>query len=215
MPSATLQAVLQRPPVLPRNLTDASAIDDWYKALPSTAQRSLDQRLLAIVRAAPAPLRLALQRDMAYSSPADPIPMSLDGMGTYHHTTVRGTRQFLSGGLGWVGPLISTVISTGAQVGAGLYTARESRDLAKDLQSNALRNDRAIAEATLTMQRETELAMIAAQQQAAAIAGTASIGRAQAYAPVLASSMKWVGIAVAAVAIVGGGAWFVTRKKRK
>lgn len=211
MPSATQQAVSNAPVILPRNLTDPLAVDDWYKALPSSAQRDLDKRLIAIVRRAPPVIRLALQRDMAYSSPADPMPMSLDGMGYYHTTSVRGDRSYLAGGLGWIGPLISSVM----QVGVGLYTAREQRDLAKDLQSNALQNDRAIAEATLAMQRETELAMIAAQRDAASIAGAASVGRAQQYAPVLASSMKWIGIAVATVAVVGGGAWFVSRRRKK
>ncbi len=210
MPSATLQAYSQAPVILPseRVLTDPSAADAWFHSLPAAAQDGLSARMTLIVRNAPAAVQMALQRYLARTGHANPVPSGVDGLGFYHNVSIRGQGV---AGLGQWGALISGVM----QVGAGLYTAHENKDLAKDLQSSALANDRAIAQATLAMQKETELAMINAQREAAQIAGGASVARAATYAPVIGSSLKWIGLAVVAVAAVGGGAWFVTRRKKK
>ncbi len=216
MPSYTLQAVTQAPVILPndRVFSNPGSAEAWFESLPPAARANLEARLTQIVRRMPAAMQLALQRYIVSTGHANPIPSGVDGMGHFHTTSVRTSRSNAVAGLGQWGAIISGVIGAAAQTGASLYTAHEQKDLAKDLQSNALANDRVIQEAALAAQKETQLALIAAQAQAAQIAGAASIGRANAYAPVIASSMKWIGIAVAAAALVGGGVWAVRRKKK-
>lgn len=219
MPSATLQAATQAPTILPseRVLSDPNAAEAWFDSLPGPARATLAARLTQIVQNAPPTFQLALKRYIASTGHVNVVPMGVDGMGFWHTVSVRGTAtpgSQVAGGLGQWGALISGVISAAASTGVSLYTAREQNSLAKDLQANALQNDATIQSAALAAQKETQLALIAAQMQAAQIAGAASVGRASVYAPVLASSMKWVGLAVVAVALVGGGVWAVRRKKK-
>ena len=216
MPSATLQAITQAPTILPSDqvLSDPNAAEAWFSSLPTAAQNQLATRLTQIVQNAPPVLQLAIQRYIASTGHVNVVPMGVDGMGFYHEVTVAG-RQYPASqpiaGLGQWGALISAA----AQVGTSLYVAKDQASLAKSLQANSLENDKAIADATLQMQKETQLALINAQTQAAQIAGAASIQNAATYAPVIGSSIKWIGLAVVAVALVGGGgAWFMSRRKK-
>jgi len=188
-------------------------MDEWFHNLPPAAQAGLRARMTMIVRGLPPSIQMQLARYLAGIGHANPVPSGVDGMGFYHEVTVGG-RQYpgsqVVAGLGIWGALIGAVAQTGTQV----YLAREDKHLQQGLQANALATDKAIQEASINAAKETQLAMIKAQAEAAQIAGGASVARASVYAPAIASSIKWVGLAVVAVAFVGGGAWFVTRKKK-
>lgn len=219
MPSATLQARTMAPVKVPtaQEMSDPNRAESWYESLPPAARAGLAERLTLIVRSMPPVAQLALRRYVVKTGHQPPISIGVDGLGHYHTVEVCGSK-YVTGpqidGLGQWGAIISGVIGAAAQTGTQVYLAHEQKDLQKDLQSASLANDRQIQEALAAANKETQLAMIAAQTEAAQIAGAASVGRAQQYAPVLASSMKWVGIAVAAVALVGGGIYFTRRKKK-
>lgn len=217
MPSYTdmaRNAPAATPPL--QTLLDPVLADQWFRALPARAQDLLKSRLTAIVRSMPPVAQLALRRAVAAGGHSNPIPTALDGVGHYHQVTVGGSKFVTSHelGLGMWGSIISGVLGAGMQVGGSLYNAREEGKLARDLQSNALATDVKLQQAALDAQRETQLALIAAQTEAARIAGGASVARAQINAPAFASALRWGGLTMG-VAVAGLGAYFILRRKKK
>jgi hypothetical protein len=215
MPSYTDMAT-RAPAALPPQevLTDPVLAEKWFLSLPPRAQDLLKQRLTRIVQSLPPVLQLELRRNIAQGGHANPVPSTIDGMGHFHTVSVRGQEFATSQELGQWGALVGSLIGAGMQVGGSLYTARQEQRLTRDLQSNALATDATLQQAAINAQRETQMALIAAQTQAAQIAGGASVARAQINAPAVATALKWGGISVG-VAVVGIGAYFVLRRKKK
>jgi len=200
MPSYTNLALTEKPPVMPNftALANPSTAEKWVRSLPSVVQNNLEKRLTAIIQRMPDALQLEFRRRMIETAGMNPVPLTVDGLS--------------SDGLGWYAAA-GAVVGALFQTGGAIYTAREQKDLTKDLQSNALAHDSVLQQAALQAQKETQLALIQAQTEAAQIAGGASVARAQINAPVLASAMKWGGITLGAVALLVGG--YIVIKKKK
>jgi len=112
------------------------------------------------------------------------------------------------GGLGQWGSLVTGLV----QVGGGIWSAQENKDLQKDLARNALRSDERIASI------QAEAALEAHRILASATVETARQGRdgliavAQTGAPIY-QKLAIGGAAIAALA--GVGLFLVLRKKKK
>jgi len=163
--------------------------------LPPQVRATLQARLTAIVQGLPPVLQLAYIRHMAQSGHPNPVPLPTQGLDGY-----------VDGGLGQWGALVGALITAGAQAGTSVYEARQSSNLQKQLQSNALASTANIDAAQTAAAVKAQAALIGAQQDAAKIAGGAEVAVAQVQAstaPEKSSEFMWVGIGAVALAILG------------
>jgi hypothetical protein len=182
--------MVSAPPV-----ADANAMEAWILGLPPRVRATLQARLTSIVQGLPPVLQLAYIRHMAQSGHPNPVPLPTQGLDGY-----------VDGGLGQWGALVGALITAGAQAGTSVYEAKQSANLQKQLQSNALASTASIDAAQTAAAQKAQAALISAQQDAAKIAGGAEVTAAQvqaATAPEKASEFMWIGGGVIALALLG------------
>lgn len=206
MLSYTDMARSQAPAFPQKGLSDPIVAGRWFESLPPIVQQRLADQLTSIVRGMPVPLQIQLQASLISQGVRSPVPM-LDGLGLVDAAVTAG-----SAAMDW-GAIIGSLASAGMQVGAGLYTSHQNQSHQQDMQNNALAHNQQMQSAALAAQVKANQALLAAQTQAAQIAAAAKVQTASINAPVLAASMKWIALAVGAVALAGGG-YFVLRRKK-
>jgi|GEM_PF-2625838 len=184
-------------------MTKDQIVEQWMLNLPPARRQVIEQRLARLVAALPEWDKLQLHRYMVSKHETSPVPLGVDGLGC-----VRCGKPGCMGGLGQWGSLVTGLV----QVGGGIWSAQENKDLQKDLARNALRSDERIASI------QAEAALEAHRILASATVETARQGRdgliavAQTGAPIY-QKLAIGGAAIAALA--GVGLFLVLRKKKK
>jgi len=135
----------------PNVLSDPESAEAWILSLPAQARTNLTKRLAQIYQGLPAAAQLAIQRAIIADGHTMPVSPTVDGLGQW-------------------GALITAV----SQIGTTLYTSKMQNNLTEDLQSNALAQNAQIAAARLEAEKQTQLALIQAQREAAQLASASS-----------------------------------------
>ncbi len=187
--------------------------DAWFASLPPVVQQRVEDGLQKIARALPPLAQVALARGVIGSGHDLPFGLPLEGLGASGCDCP--TRNL--GDLGFsaaVGATIGAVAGGLLSAGVSIYTSKLSNDLQKDLAKQAGKNDAAVMKAQAEAALATQKLLADAQVQAAQVLAASQVERSRINAPMVASAVRWGGLAVAAVALVGAGYLFF-KKKRK
>jgi hypothetical protein len=200
----------ERAPALgiPPNATMSDVVDHWFDQLPAARKRQVTADLMRAVRRLPEDTRLKILRVLRRQNEHLPEPLGvehLDGLGCVPCYAALLGCACQERGLGWVGALTTSI----AQIGTGVWTTMEQKDLQKDLAKMSTSSQQEIARIQAEAAVEAQRILATAQIETARQAKEGMVGVAQSGAPL------YKNLAIGGVAVVALGAGFLLLRKRK
>lgn len=209
MTSYTDMARDRAPAVAPGPNADVEdVVDHWFDQQPPERKRAITARLMGLIRRLPESTQLKLLRHVRREHGQLPEPLGiehLDGVGCIPCYAALLGCACQEKGLGWVGSVVTGI----AQIGTGVWSTLEQKDLQKDLAKMSASSQEEIARIQAEAAVEAQRLLAAAQIETARAAASGAVGVAQTGAPIYRNLAIGGGIAVALAA-----GYFILRKRK-